>query len=790
MVKVRIRGVLVKCFDNKLIDYLLEKQLVPHIFQGDFGLEKENVRVDETGRLALTPHPWVFGDKLKNPYITTDFSESQVEMITPVCESIPEVYNFLENLQNIVSLSLKGEYLWPQSNPPVLPEDQDIPIANFEIEGEEQRVYREKLAEKYGKKKQLLSGIHYNFSFKEELFQAIYKEFGQNKSYQDFKNELYLKVTKNFLKYRWLLIYLTGASPVIHETFGKRFTGFCQQIDEESYCYQGLCSIRNSMCGYKNIEEFIIGYDSLEDYTGGIQSLIDEGKIESASEFYSPIRLKAGKKKDGLEQLKAKGIQYIELRILDLNPFAKNGITIEDLYLMHLFMIYVLLKDNVEFSAKEQEIANMNHDLATVAGMGKDAKIYNESRELVSFRGEALNILDELGELVKILGFNAERLNGIIQDAREKVEQPENTYASRLIELASKQSYIGFHMEKAREYLQKSQSQRFNLVGHEDLELSTQILIKDAITRGIRFDIIDRGENFIRLSDGVKVEYVKQATMTSMDSYSTVLIMENKVVTKAVLKEHNFIVPYSENYEDLEGAKKAYNKFRGTKVVIKPKSTNFGVGISILKDDFSEENFIRAVEIALSHDKTVLVEEFITGQEYRFLVIGDEVVGVLKRVPANVQGDGKKNVRELVSEKNRDPLRGKGHRTPLEKIVPGVIEEMYLKAHGNNFDTVPSQGEVVFLRENSNISTGGDSIDFTDLVHESYKVLALQSAKCVGAAITGVDIIIEDITKPQNDTNYAIVELNFNPAIYMHCYPYKGQNRKVADKILNLLFNR
>ena len=146
-------------FDGALLQFLLANKLTELVFQGEFGLEKENLRVDEEGRLALTPHPDELGHKLKNPYITTDFSESQVEMVTPVCGSIEEAYDFLNNLDGIIALALKGEYLWPQSNPPVLPKEEEIPVADFGPEGSEQTAYRKNLAVKYGKKKQL-SGIH------------------------------------------------------------------------------------------------------------------------------------------------------------------------------------------------------------------------------------------------------------------------------------------------------------------------------------------------------------------------------------------------------------------------------------------------------------------------------------------------------------------------------------------------------------------------------------------------------------------------------------------------------
>ena len=185
------------------------------------------------------------------------------------------------------------------------------------------------------------------------------------------------------------------------------------------------------------------------------------------------------------------------------------------------------------------------------------------------------------------------------------------------------------------------------------------------------------------------------------------------------------------------------------------------------------------MEFAFRYDDTVLVEEFVSGKEYRFLVLGGEVAAVIHRVPANVTGDGKKTIRELVAEKNADPRRGRGHKTPLEKISLGETEKNFLAAQGKSFSYIPAPGETVFLRENSNISTGGDSIDYTDLVHESYKEYVKRAVRSIGAVITGVDVIIDDVTKPHSD-NCTIIELSFNPAIHMHCFPYKGktQNRR------------
>lgn len=319
------------------------------------------------------------------------------------------------------------------------------------------------------------------------------------------------------------------------------------------------------------------------------------------------------------------------------------------------------------------------------------------------------------------------------------------------------------------------------------LELSTQIVIKEAMRRDIEVEVIDWEDNFIRLKKGNKTEYVKQATKTSVDSYITPLIMENKEVTKIVLRENGINVPEGITVKSASEAMSSFQVFQGKDIVIKPKSTNFGKGVIIIKDLSSVKALENAVEQALQYDGSVLIEEFIQGLEYRFLIIGEEVVAILHRVPANVSGDGVHTIKELVDEKNKNPLRGKGYVTPLEKISLGIVEEEYLDLQGKNVDYIPKEGETVYLRENSNISTGGDSIDFTDLILQEYKNIAINAAKAVGAKICGADIIIRDVNEIPDKDNHSIIELNFNPALHIHDFPYQGQNRQVECKLLDLL---
>ncbi|WP_407536272.1 bifunctional glutamate--cysteine ligase GshA/glutathione synthetase GshB [Cetobacterium somerae] len=386
---------------------------------------------------------------------------------------------------------------------------------------------------------------------------------------------------------------------------------------------------------------------------------------------------------------------------------------------------------------------------------------------------------------LKAIGAFTNKDEKVLQYQKNKVLS-NRLYSDLVLKEVKQKGFVKFHIDKAKEFLNEMKKTPYTLKGFEDLELSTQILLKAAIKNGVKFEILDRDENFIVLEKDKKVEYVKQATKTSLDSYVTMLIMENKVVTKKVLEKENIIVPQGKDYFNIEEAKSDYRKY-GAGIVIKPKSTNFGLGITIFKEEFSKEDYEKALEIAFKEDNSILIERFIKGKEYRIFVMGDEVVGILHRVPANVKGDGERSIKELVEEKNLDPLRGVGYKTPLEKIRLEDPEKLFLKGQGLTIEYIPKKDEVVYLRENSNISTGGDSLDYTDDILDAYKKIAIKASKAVGAKICGVDMMIEDIKNPNPIDNYAIIELNFNPAIHIHCYPYKGKNRNLGEKILKAL---
>lgn len=751
------------------------------LLKGNFGIEREGLRVDNDGRLSEKPHPSIFGEKMCNPYITTDFSESQLELITPVFNSVNEVYNFSNALYDIATMEIDDEYIWPQSMPSIIPEDKNIPIAEFCLceEGKIAREYREELFLKYGGKKQLISGIHYNFSFDENIIKKLYNHSDKVVDYKTFKDNIYLKVTRNYLRYRWLLIYLLGCTAVVHETYQKECVKKLKEISKDSYTNDGALSYRNGECGYKNKVDLFPNYESVKTYVGSINKFVDENFIENHKELYAPIRLKSKDAKNLLSSLLEDGINYLEYRSIDINPFAKGGISLSDLEFLQVFNIYLLVKEESSYKNwQEEALKNQN----MIASKGQQDVLLQRDGKEISKENWGIEILKDIQLINDELGLEKSE---VIERALDKVKDYKKTYTYKMLEKVKEKGYIGAHLDLAKEYKESSYNNRFKLEGYEDLELSTQILMKEAIKRGIKTELIDRSDNFIELSKENKVEYVKQATKTSKDNYTTVLAMENKVVTKKILERNNIKVPSGSEFDNINDALSEVDNFVNTPIVIKPKSTNFGTGISIFPQGANKEDVVSAFEIAFKYDNTVLVEEFISGKEYRFLVIGDEVVGILHRVPANAIGDGEKSIRELIKIKNQSPLRGKGYKTPLEKIELDENATLFLKHRGMDFDYVPKKDEIVYLRENSNISTGGDSIDYTDDIPKRFKDIAVESSKAVGAKICGVDMMIEDYK--DKDSDYAIIELNFNPAIHIHSYPFVGEEREIAKKLLKLL---
>ncbi|MBP4133957.1 bifunctional glutamate--cysteine ligase GshA/glutathione synthetase GshB [Gallibacterium anatis] len=736
--------------------------------QGTFGIEKESQRIDEKGKIVTTPHPKVFGNRSYHPYIQTDFAESQLELITPPQQSVKDAYRWLSAIHEVVLRSLpENEYISPFSMPLALPPESEIKVA--QLDNAEDVAYREHLVESYGKYKQMISGIHYNFQLADDLIEKL---FQLQTTYQDpiaFRNDLYLKLGRNFLRYQWLLVYLFAASPSVENAFFRKG----QQIPQ-----QFVRSLRSSHYGYVNHAEIKVSYENLQQYVETLEHWVNSGKLIAEKEFYSNIRFRGAKKQ--VRELLEKGIRYLEFRLFDLNPFAQYGIELEDAEFIHYFVLLMLW---LEQTADQGDVEKGQEMLAEVA--------LEHPLSITAYQQEGLALFDQFEQMLAQL--NApESVKQTVQQKRQQLLSPEMTLCGRLVQ--SMQQPTDYHqlgLTLAKQNKAAATARYYALTAFDNMELSTQALMFDLIQQGIKTEILDENDQFLCLQVGDHIEYVKNGNMTSKDSYISPLIMENKVVTKKVLAKAGFNVPQSLEFRNVEDAVRAYPLFEHRAVVIKPKSTNFGLGITIFKQGVeNREDFRQAVEIAFREDKEVMIEDYLVGTEYRFFVLGDDTLAVLLREPANVIGDGQHTVAELVAAKNEHPLRGDGSRTPLKKIALGDIEKLQLKEQGLTVDSVPEKGRKVQLRANSNISTGGDSIDMTDLMHPSYKALAVGITKAMGAAVCGVDLIVPDYTKPAEPklSSWGVIEANFNPMMMMHIFPYQGKSRRVTKNVIKMLF--
>ena len=744
------------------IDRLLEKlDPASPILQATFGLERESLRVTEAGTLASTPHPSSLGSRSFHPYIQTDFSEQQLELITPIASSTQEARRLLGAITDVAGRSIsREELMWPLSMPPQLREDE-IEIAH--LENTYELHYRQGLAEKYGKRLQTISGIHYNIELGEDLMTALF-EASDFTSLKDFKNALYLKLARNFLRFRWFLTYLYGAAPLAE-------TGFYDKQVEAP-----VRSLRNSQHGYVNEEHVHVSFSSLESYVSDIEAYVNSGDLSAEKEFYSPVRFRGQKRnRDYLEQ----GITYLELRCFDLNPFDVLGISQETLDTVHLFLLALLWLDDLTDSDAHLQAAYALNDAVALA----------HPFTPLPPEADSSAILQAMENVIQ--HFNLpDAYRQLLAQVKAALANPKLTLAGQLLPHIEKNSLLAFGLAKAREYLNYAWTAPYALKGYEKMELSTQMLMFDALQKGLHLEILDESDQFLKLWHGPHVEYVKNGNMTSKDNYVIPLAMANKTVTKKILATADFPVPAGAEFSSLEEGLAYYPLVKNRQIVVKPKSTNFGLGISIFQEPASLEAYRKALEIAFSEDAAVLVEEFIAGTEYRFFVLDGQCEAVLLRVAANVVGDGQHTVRELVAIKNDNPLRGREHRSPLEIIELGDIELLMLDQQGYGPDDILPAGVKVDLRRNSNISTGGDSIDVTDSMHSSYKELAADMAKAMGAWACGVDLIIPDSSaiSTKENPNCTCIELNFNPSMYMHTYCAEGPGQSITPKILAKLF--
>ncbi len=368
----------------------------PVLHGGLRGVEKESLRVTREGYIAATGHPRALGSALTNRFITTDFSEALLEFVTPALGASWQVSQFLCDIHQYVYASLDDEILWAMSMPCMVRSEDDIPLARYGTSNVAQMktAYRRGLGHRYGRYMQAISGVHFNYSVP-ETFWEVYGDIEEvRQSTAGFRSEVYLGLTRNVRRLDWLLLYLFGASPAICKCFLNDRETTLDELDSGSYYGPWATTLRMSDLGYQSSSQasLYVSANSLEEYIGdlvkaintpepayqaigvkvnGVYEQLNANRLQIENEYYSTVRPKrvARSGERPTAALQRAGIEYVEIRALDVSPFDPIGVSQRQMKFLEAFAIYCLLLDSPPIDPAEHRNIVLNQALA--AGQGR-----------------------------------------------------------------------------------------------------------------------------------------------------------------------------------------------------------------------------------------------------------------------------------------------------------------------------------------------------------------------------------------------------------------------------------
>ena len=428
------------------------------------GVEKESLRISADGKLAQSSHPAGLGSALTHPYITTDYSEALLEFITPVSSSIDATLQTLEDIHRFTYSHLDDELLWAASMPCIMEGDDHIPVARYGDSnvGTMKTVYRYGLGHRYGRLMQTIAGIHYNFSMPQAYWPLAQRADGENGKLQDYITERYLGLIRNFRRHSWLLIYLFGASPAVCKSFLRDNDSHSLiPFDPESKSMHlpYATALRMGDLGYQSNaqQNLAVCYNNLDSY---IETLLEaitqphpeyeafgvgEGEhsrqlstslLQIENEFYSPIRPKrvANSGETALGALRRGGIEYVEVRSIDVNPFHSLGIDADQIRFLDTFLLYCLLLDSPDCNDAERAMIAENTSRVVNRGREPGLQLVTEQGE-AALKNEAAALLAKMKPLAGLLDqANTGDLYQVSHREQEaKIAQPELTPSAQIL---------------------------------------------------------------------------------------------------------------------------------------------------------------------------------------------------------------------------------------------------------------------------------------------------------------------------------------------------------------------
>ncbi|MES2069411.1 MAG: glutamate--cysteine ligase [Pseudomonadota bacterium] len=454
----------------------------PLLGQGLRGIERETLRVTAKGDLARTPHPVALGSALTHPQITTDYAETLLEFITPAESDIALTLDKLETIHRVAYSKLGDELLWSESMPCALPPETDIEIAWYGKSniGMLKHVYRRGLALRYGKAMQCIAGIHYNYSLPEALWQVLQTKEGATASAKEFQSESYLALIRNFRRYSWLLMYLFGASPVLSRSFLRDREHQLQELSADTLYLPYATSLRMSDLGYQNDAQSGLTpqENSLDDYVKRLTSAVNKpyppyekfgtkrdgewiqistNLLQIENEYYSTIRpkrvIRSGERP--IQALCSRGVQYVEIRCLDVDPFEPVGISLETSRFLDTFLLFCALDDSPAIDA-EQSLLYAKNFAATVKDGRRPGLSLQRDGQAVSLQAWGQELLQRMQPIAALLdaqrGGDAHAASMAVQQA--KLQDPELTPSARVMRALREQgnSFLRFGLHQSEQH--------------------------------------------------------------------------------------------------------------------------------------------------------------------------------------------------------------------------------------------------------------------------------------------------------------------------------------------------
>tara|TARA_Y100001956_G_scaffold82655_1_gene104576 strand:+ start:5918 stop:7486 length:1569 start_codon:yes stop_codon:yes gene_type:complete len=482
----------------------------PEVFKSfGRGVERETLRYQQDGHLATTPHPKALGSAYANNWITTDFSESLLEFITPVSQDIGTLTAQLEDIHHFTQTKLGEEKMWPLSMPCFVGSEDDINLAQYgsSNSGKMKTLYREGLKRRYGSLMQIISGVHFNFSFPESFWEQLYGEQDEQER-QHAKSQGYFGLIRNYYRFGWLIPYFFGASPALCSSFiqGRDTKLPFEKVGGTLYL-QNATSLRMSDLGYTNSAQssLKIGFNSLEEYLDGLNTAIrtpsdefaeigikvdgeyrqlNSNVLQIENELYAPIRpkrvAKSGEKPS--EALARGGVEYIEVRSLDVNPYSSVGITAEQVRFLDLFLAWAALTDSEPMDYCEQACWRENWNKVIVEGRKPGLELQIGCKgEVLSLQDWAKRVFVELTQIAE----HMDAANGgndyqaVCYKLLEWIDNPELTISGQLLEDTKRFGGLGkVGCEFGKQYRQQHLNHTYRTYSEEAMEREVERSVK------------------------------------------------------------------------------------------------------------------------------------------------------------------------------------------------------------------------------------------------------------------------------------------------------------------------